>query len=364
MKIRRLHYISNFAAVVFALAVIWGGAARSQSCPVGFTYQTATADKDKCGYESFTDPDANGIEHWYLTDETVQAASLSYTYGEPPDATDSGGLSSDVVLVTAPTDCSESVASYSGSANETLSPFDEATYLINASAIGYVEGAGILWECTESDPYSSVSATNTDLEDCYLGDFLGPVEGGVDTLTQTQTSQINAYVYFSTGDYGYYQDDTFTVTETRSSEFTDLLLAKTINGLISLPSYSTNWSVGPSAGAASYSLDSAHYHGSGTELEYRLIIPCGNTKNAVYHCSWQEVTTDAAGNISSAKKSGSLVGTGDPTIPALGGIIIVPVPSKPSTITEENVVITSVDMPGGGGSSPGGGGSPPGTGGR
>lgn len=350
MKTRRIIHVLYLAAVAVALTLIPVGPVRAQSCaPPEFQFQTASGNASKCGYQSWI-PDTNGIYHYYLQKEETETASAA---SSDPYNPYSGTLNSDTVRTTSVPACVESVILTNGTLNAISVNCGSITNIDTGYPVWIYDGIPrcmwyVVTECDAGAP-DEYWVTNACAYSSPPYDLLSVFFGGDGYINPPTT---NATMTVNSTDYEYFYDDgdgtrtaSDVLVQTLSSEFTDAMLAAMISQQIVMPSYSTNWPTGDSAGSANYSLDSGHYNGSGTSLEYCLAIP-GSIKNATYHCQWSEVTTDANGNlVSTVPQHGSVVGTGDPVNPALGDIKIVAVPPQPGSISEVQLIVVKVDPP-------------------
>ena len=350
----------KFTAIILITIAILVEKAESQ-CSCGFQCWTAGTNWHKCGFESFTDPGGTNVANYYLTEDVIQNGSGSE--GDGIEDEDSGSLNADVTVTTFPKDCSQT-NKLSGSVNLSGFTCGDPDYFGFTVSGSPTSPTG--WQTVYTETYFGDSTTNYGIvgnfdnpgADGDLEPFNDAVSSGNLTASTNSTSESFSWVYSeSFGDGS--DDDSYSITYNLSSPYADSTLAGIINGMISPPSdFPVNSGVGNTAGSASFSLDSTHVYGSGTEMWYRPAIPCGGILGATYHCQWQQVTKDPNGvTISIATETGTVSGTGNPTEPAVGGIIPVPVPGQPSTITEENPIVTSVDPPGGPPPPPGSGGT-------
>jgi hypothetical protein len=333
MNIKNLSILLKSAAIVLTLMLtVQHGKAQSCAKPF-FCSRVAPGDTVEIGYIAFTDLNQPVIPHYYLRYEIVETGSI---YSSNP----TGNLSADVIFETNPTNGSESI-SYTSSVNESgvksgnpwsmngalqwvghgsESPGD-MDFWSNWQTIG--DKSGILK--TNTGVFlgsSSQGGVNEDLSDFRFSDG---------TTTHTYSSNV-WYMKFESS------EKSFTWLYTLSIPYTDALLAA---GISAKATQYGNWTDPATSLAAGFSVGWDDYNytywGAGTNMQYRVAVPASE-KGTVYRFEWFEVTRDKNGAIISRdKRTGSVVGTGDPVNPAVGGIFTVLVPSQPGTTTAEDL---------------------------
>jgi hypothetical protein len=388
MSMNKLSIVLKSAAIFLALMVL-AQDVKAQSCPPPyFCSRTSTGSADECGFYAWT-YDANGVWNIYLREEIVATGSLdSYeTICNYAQGYAAGGFSVHIVASIDPFNYCSFSNSFSGSVNESglmcvLNPYNPS-YAFSITGTLVVVDCGNYYEdinyyvpdwnicscwqtignrCSPFDGtfgtsggtfYPSPFSMATDgryNQDPNLSDFYASFTPPYGTSAVTETSA----VYSENDDYDFYTDCgsmdeygncypayknySLTQTATLSVPYTPEILAGVINS--TAPPFDGPWTDPSSSLAASFSMTTnanGVISGSGTKMEYRVAVPASE-KGRTYRFQWFETTRDANGNVlSKAKRTCSVVGTGDPANPALSDIFIVPVPSQPGTVVAEGL---------------------------